>query len=138
MEDELRRKEPQQFDLLVIDAFTGDAIPVHLLTREAFRIYLSEILEPQGVLAVHITNGYLDLSPVLSGIAEYYGLKYLLIRTGGDGKVVSGISWVLLSHDGKFLDSLSSSPQKNLNPPNRPAARLWTDDYSNLLQVVKW
>jgi hypothetical protein len=90
------------------------------------------------VLAIHITNSYLNLSPVLMGIAECYGLSHLLIHTSGDGKVVSGSSWVLFSHDGKFLDSLSSSKQTDAKDANRPAGRIWTDDYSNLLQVVNW
>jgi hypothetical protein len=138
MEDELRRKEPQQFDLLAVDAFTGDAIPVHLLTQEAFRVYLNEIRKPNGVLAIHISNHYVDLNPVLMGIAEHFGLKYILIHTSGDGNVVNESFWGLLSQNGKFLDSLSSSKQSNSKEAHRPAVRLWTDDYSNLLQVLTW
>jgi len=138
MEDELRRKEPQQFDLLAIDAFTGDAIPVHLLTQEAFRVYLDEIRNPHGVLAIHISNDYLDLSPVLRGVAEHFGLRYLSIHTSGDGNVVSESIWVLLSQDGKLLDSLSNSKESNSNEAHRPGVRFWTDDYSNLFQVLRW
>jgi len=138
MEDELRRGEPRQFDLLAIDAFTGDAVPVHLLTQEAFQIYLSQIRKPQGLVAVHITNSYLDLSPVLKRVAEHFGLRYLLIHTLGDGKVVGESSWVLLSQDGEFLDSLSPSVPIVSKETGNPAVRLWTDDYSNLLQVLRW
>jgi hypothetical protein len=137
MEDELRRGEPQQFDLLAIDAFTGDAIPVHLLTQEAFQLYLSEIRKPQGVLAIHITNAYLDLSSVLKAVAEHLGLRYLLIHTHGDGMVSGESYWVLLSQDGEFLDSLSPSKPEVSKVAGIPVVRLWTDDYSNLLQVLR-
>ena len=138
MEDELHRREPQQFDLLAIDAFTGDAIPVHLLTEEAFQLYLSEInRNPEGVLAIHISNTYLDLSPVLRAVAEHFGLRYLLIHTRGDGMVVRESFWVLLSHDGKFLDSLSPSQPKVSKVAGIPVVRLWTDDYSNLFEVLR-
>jgi len=138
MEDELGRKEPQRFDLLAIDAFTGDAIPVHLLTKEAFRIYLNEIRRPRGILAIHISNVYLDLSPILQGVANRFGLRYLLIHTSADEHVVSESAWVLLSEDGEFLESLSSSKQRSPNEAPRPAVRLWTDDYSSLLQFLRW
>jgi len=138
MEDELRRKEPQQFDLLAIDAFTGDAIPVHLLTQEAFQLYLAEIRRPQGVLAIHITNSYLDFTPVLKALADHLGLRYLLIHTPGDGRIAVESSWVLLSQDEKFLDSLSLHQPVVLKETGNPVVRLWTDDYSNLLQVLSW
>jgi hypothetical protein len=137
MESELGRKEPQQFDLLAIDAFAGDAIPVHLLTREAFEVYLNEIRRPKGVLAIHITNTYLNLSPVLTEVAQHLGLRYLSIDSSGDGKAVNESHWVLLSYDQEFLDSLSSSKQSSANKAPRPV-RLWTDDYSNLFQILRW
>ncbi len=138
MEAELRRKQPQQFDLLAIDAFTGDAIPVHLLAQEAFRLYLDEIRRPNGVLAVHITNFYVDLCPPLMAVAEHFGLRYLLIHTSGDGKLVHESTWVLLSRDWKILDHLASSEHGFANQAPRPAVRLWTDDYSSLFQVLRW
>ena len=138
MEDELKRNGPQRFDLLAVDAFTGDAIPVHLLTQEAFRIYLNEIRKPQGVLAIHISNDYLDLSPVLAGVARQFGLGYLSIHTNGDGMVASESDWGLLSLDREFLNSLASSKQASVHEIPRRAVRLWTDDYSNLFQILKW
>ena len=74
MERELANGTPQAFDVLVLDAFSGDAIPVHLLTIEAFEIYLRE-LSPDGVIAIHVTNRYLDLQPVIREIANHFGLK---------------------------------------------------------------
>ena len=75
MESELKRGQPQDFDLLAIDAFSGDAIPVHLLTEEAFQIYLRE-MKAGGIIAVHITNTYFDLQPVLKRVAERFNLHY--------------------------------------------------------------
>ena len=69
-----REESPQNFDLLVLDAFSGDAVPAHLLTAEAFEIYQRH-LQPDGIMAVHISNRYLDLSPVLAGLAEQFGYR---------------------------------------------------------------
>jgi hypothetical protein len=137
MEDELRRNEPQDFDLLAIDAFSGDAIPVHLLTEQAFRIYLNHLRKPEGVLALHITNNYLDLRPVLLGIAEHFGLDYAFFHTSGDGKIAGQSSWVLLCRDKELLESFSTPRQTPSLQTTLPTVRLWTDDYSNLLQVLK-
>ena len=76
-------KAPRGFHVLVVDAFSGDAIPTHLLTREAGDIYRRQ-LDPQGVLAIHISNRYLDLDPVVRGLADYLGFKVLRIDTTGD------------------------------------------------------
>ena len=108
MESELERGQPQQFDLLAIDAFSGDAIPVHLLTEEAFQIYLRE-MKAGGIIAVHITNTYFDLRPVLKRVAEHFGLHYLLMHTDGDNTVTTYSDWVLLSRDDKVLASLPPS-----------------------------
>ena len=77
MENELRRNEAQGFDLLVVDAFSGDAPPLHLLTEEAFKIYLEEIKRPEGVLAFDITSKYINLRSVLFHMAYHFGLKPL-------------------------------------------------------------
>jgi hypothetical protein len=136
MESELERAQPQQFDLLAIDAFSGDAIPVHLLTNEAFQIYLREI-KANGIIAVHITNTYFDLRPVLKRVAERLGLHYLLMHTDGDNTITTYSDWVLLSRDDEVLASL---------PPTTGGLRsralwenlpIWTDDYSNLFWVLR-
>jgi hypothetical protein len=135
MERELERKQPQQFDLLAIDAFSGDAIPIHLLTEEAFQIYLKEI-KPEGIIAVHITNTYFDLQPPLVRIAEYFGLKFAYLHTIGDNKITMYSDWVLLSRDEKFIDSLFT-PGEATNNAGNGAVSLWTDDYSNLFQILR-
>jgi hypothetical protein len=137
MERELAQGKPQQFDLLAIDAFSGDAIPLHLLTEEAFQIYLQEIKQPGGVLAVHITNSYLDLRPVLSKIAEHFALKYAFLNTTGDGVTTTYSDWVLLSFDENFINSLLTPAEQTSSRPTASTISLWTDNYSDLFQVLR-
>src|SRR5207302_6170149 len=98
MEQELSRDEPQNFDLLVVDAFSGDAPPVHLLTKQAFEIYLKE-LNPNGIIAVNTTNTFIDLQPVLVQIAENMKLKYAIVHSDGDGRTSLYCDWGLLSRE---------------------------------------
>lgn len=135
MESEVNRDQSQHFDLLAIDAFSGDAIPIHLLTEEAFQMYLKEI-KPEGIIAVHITNTYFDLRPPLVRIAERFGLKYAYLHAAGDDNVTPYNDWVLLSREEKFLDSLLT-PGEAANNAGNGAVSLWTDDYSNLFQVLR-
>ncbi len=137
MERELDRGELQEFDLLAIDAFSGDAIPVHLLTREALEIYLKQLRKPGGVLAVHITNSYLDLKPVIFRVAEHFGLRTAWVHSSGDGRTVSESDWMLLSQDSDLPNSALTAKPSILKEAHLPAIRLWTDDYSNLFQVLK-
>ena len=128
----LEREEPQAFDILALDAFSGDSIPVHLLTAEAFDLYFHH-LKPSGALAIHVTNKYLDLAPVVQRIATRSGARALLIHnTRQDNNKVYAASWVILTKDADFARQLEylSSPIKGNVP-------LWTDDYSNLLRILK-
>ncbi len=136
MQSELDHDQPQGFNLLAIDAFSGDAIPVHLLTQEAFQIYLKEI-KLGGIIAVHITNTYFDLRPVLTRIAEHFGLHYVLLHTDGDGATTSYSDWVLLSQDRTVLDGLPASTGNMRSSALYPDLSLWTDDYSNLFWVLR-
>ena len=138
MESEALRRDFQHFDLFAIDAFSGDAIPLHLLTKEAFQIYLAS-LNPDGVIVVHITNRHLDLHPVLHTVAGHFGLHYADLHTDGDGDVTTRSDWVLLSRDPAFLDRVLSPQERTakdlaLSSIGLP---LWTDDYSNLFRVLK-
>ena len=137
MENELRRHEAQGFDLLAIDAFTGNAVPLHLLTEEAFQIYLNEIKKPEGVIAVDVSNRYIDLKPVLYQFAKHFGLKYLWILGRGPALGFFANQWVLLSQDEKTLDSISLQKPRDSHQTEIPAVRLWTDDYSDLFGVLK-
>jgi hypothetical protein len=129
IERELRQGSSEHFDLLALDAFSGDAVPVHLLTKEAFQLYLAQV-GPDGIIAAHITNTYLDLRPVLMGLARDLHLNYVFIHSGGDGRVTMYNDWVLLSKG------------TVLRPPEGEGTacgtgRLWTDEYSNLFQVLR-
>jgi hypothetical protein len=136
MESELNAGQPQDFNLLAIDAFSGDAIPVHLLTEEAFQIYLRE-MHSDGIIAVHITNTYFDLQPVLKRVAERFKLHYALLHADGDGGVTAYSDWVLLSPDATLLNSLPASTGGMRSAALKPDLALWTDDYSNLLWVLR-
>ncbi len=129
MERELRHGSSEHFHLLVVDAFSGDAVPVHLLTKEAFQLYLDQ-LEPNGILAAHITNTYLDLKPVLLGVAQDLRLNYVFIHSSGDGRLTMYNDWALLSK-GSVLRPLGGEGT------GHATGRLWTDEYSNLFQVLR-
>ncbi|MGC8874701.1 MAG: spermidine synthase [Chloroflexia bacterium] len=136
LERELREGQPQQYDILVLDVFSGDSIPVHLLTREAFEVYLQH-LRPHGVLALHITNRYLDLRPVVWSLADHFGLKAALIESAGDGERAYRATWMLLTDDAAFLEQPAIASRATPRPDDLRRVRLWTDDYSNLFRILK-
>lgn len=133
----LEAQPSQQFDLMAIDAFTSDAIPVHLLTREAFVLYFRH-LKPTGILAVHVSNRYLDLVPVVARNASDLGKSALDINDEDEElDYFSDSDWVLVTSDaGLFHDPIfkTSSAQPAVVRAN---LRPWTDDYSNLFQILK-
>jgi len=134
LERELVNKNRQRFDILSVDAFSGDGIPVHLLTREAFALYW-EHLQPDGILALHITNLHFDLSPVIRALAREFGKQALWIKDVADRERGNNYSeWVLVTSNQNFL----KDPFVNFRiaPWSTPGEILWTDDYSNLFQVV--
>jgi hypothetical protein len=129
----LERERPQNYQVLVLDAFSGDAIPTHLLTREAFEIYLTHLAK-DGVLAVHISNRFLDLCPVVRKLAEHFDLGVSEI-IAGDGTHEYRSEWVLLTRNTAFL--AANPTQLSTAQPKPRGVHLWTDDYSNLLEVLK-
>jgi hypothetical protein len=137
LERELEENGSQQFDILAVDAFSGDAIPVHLLSREAFEIYL-EHLRSDGILAVHISNLYFDLRPVVRGLAEAFHLPAVLILSPvkPEGEIYPS-DWVLITENGRFLvdDVVSTSITPWLT--DAESNIIWTDDFSNLFGVLK-
>ncbi len=137
MEQELARGEPQQFDVLVLDAFSGDAIPLHLLTGEAFAIYLQHLRKPGGLLAVHISNRFVDLRPVLWNVAEHFSLHPAWFHAPNDGRVAGQADWVILAPNRAVLDvpAVAKAIQPIQFFGNRTP--FWTDDYSNLIRVLK-
>lgn len=133
----LEREPDQQFDMLVLDAFSGDAIPTHLLTREAFQIYQRHLAEG-GVLAIHVSNKHLDLTPVVLGTCEEFDLETLYITTALDAATQqTGSQWIIASQNHQFLaDDTMQSAATNLGP-HMVYAKPWTDNFSNLLEVLK-
>jgi hypothetical protein len=130
----LERAPRGGYDLLVVDAFSSDAIPLHLLTREALRLYFDKLAD-DGVLAVHITNRYLNLAPIVARLAED---ARLVCRDRSDdtrNAQVYASHWVMLSRHGGSLARLTADPgwQTTSAPPGTP---LWTDDFSNILSAV--
>jgi hypothetical protein len=135
LERELERNQPQNFDLLAVDAFTSDSIPVHLLTKQAMELYYRH-LRPNGILAVHISNRYLDLQPVLAGEAEATGKLARVVDTeDDDSQDVFGATWVLLTSPANGFDDELLSHSAEIE--HKRTVRLWTDDYSNLFQILK-
>jgi len=129
----LESETGRMFDLLVVDAFSGDAIPVHLLTEEAFGLYARH-LAPGGVIAVHVSNQYLDLMPVVEAAAERLHLTARHLANAGDAAAaVNPSDWVLVADAGFFMDrGLALSHAIAPDP-----AAAWTDDYSNLWRRLK-
>ncbi len=133
----MEKEKPQNYDILVIDAFSSDAVPVHLLTREAFEIYLKHIA-PDGVLALHISTMHLDLQSVVWKLAQHFGLKSLWIESYDNPQTGAlAADWILLSRNEKILNmptlkSRASQPYADLSKIS-----LWTDDHINLLQILK-
>jgi hypothetical protein len=133
----LRAEPLREFDLLAFDVFSSDAIPVHMLTAEAIAEYRAR-LGSGGVMAFHISNRYLDLAPVLARGASEHGLSALIRRHRADGVAgrVGGLSsdWMVMAESPATLAPFASRGWTVVEP----AARPWTDDFSNVLAVVRW
>jgi hypothetical protein len=136
----LQQAGGDRYGLLVLDAFSGDAVPTHLLTREAVALYLERVAA-DGLLAFHVTNDYLDLRPVLAAQARDLGLVGLVQEDGASEEEArrgkSPSTWVVLARRPADLAGLANSPRwRPLT--GRPGDRAWTDDYSNVLGVMRW
>jgi hypothetical protein len=131
--------ESREFDVLVVDAFSSDAIPVHLLTRECFEVYRYH-LQPDGILAVHITNRYFDLSPVVRNLVPEDArseMQALWFHDAGNASQrTDRTDWVLLTSNQRFL--ANPEVQRHVTPWNDPVPPplIWTDDYSNLFSLI--
>ncbi|HEX9838505.1 MAG TPA: hypothetical protein VGA72_04130 [Anaerolineales bacterium] len=136
LERELADRHPQNFDVLVLDTFSSDSIPVHLLTKEAFALYL-EHLAPDGIIAAHITNLHLDLQPVFWQLAQYYDLHMVRVNYPGDSSGGYASHWILLSRDLALLEIPAIQEHSVDLSGYSTNIKLWTDDYSNLFQILK-
>src|ERR1700733_10922332 len=132
----LERQPPQGFDLLAVDAFSGDSIPVHLLTRQAFDLYFRN-LKPGGVLAVHISNKYLDFEPVVASAAAWLDKEAVLISNPDDHQIgVYAASWILVGSRSGFLGQSRIEKAGTILAPAKNVS-FWPDDYSSLLPILK-
>ncbi len=132
----LEREDNQNFDVLVLDAFSGDTIPVHLLTVEAFEVYLQH-LKPDGVIVAHVSSLYVDLIPVVMALARHHQLMDVMIHnTNDDPPLVAGAYWMLLTRNREFLeqDLIREVGQVTAETDELP---LWTDQYNNLFRVLR-
>jgi hypothetical protein len=139
----LEGEPPQEFDMLALDAFSSDAIPVHLLTREAFEVYARHI-KPDGIIVIHTSNQYLDLEPVVANAARHFNLKVATVNYDEEGDDednehewwVYSSTWIILSRNEEIMNSpairQAASPA-NTNAVNIP---LWTDDFASLFQIL--
>ena len=132
----LEREAPENFDVLAVDAFASDAIPVHLLTKQAFQLYFRH-LKADGILAVHVSNRYLRLSPVVAQLARELGKEArVIIDNEDDENQISPSEWVLVTAN-KSLFEMADLRDVAETIPIEPGLRTWTDDYSNLFQILK-
>jgi SAM-dependent methyltransferase len=136
---ELAQLPRRSFDMLAIDAFSSDAIPLHLLTDEAFGVYL-DALAPKGVLLVHISNRFIDLEPVIAAEAKARGLAAVIREDNPpSGGGLTGSSWILLSRDPAQLALLGKqAPAMPLTRLQPAAPRAWTDDHASILPYIRW
>ncbi|MFO0601486.1 MAG: fused MFS/spermidine synthase, partial [Myxococcaceae bacterium] len=128
----LEREPPNAFDVLVVDAFSGDSVPTHLLTREALQLYLRHLRGPGSVIAVHVSNWYLDLHPVVAALAKDLGLTVVRLESESTEGWAIPSSWMLLARDPEALRAL---PSNEVVPSGGP---VWTDEFTSLWGLVQW
>jgi hypothetical protein len=131
----LERESPQNFDVLAVDAFSGDSVPVHLITTQAMDVYLRH-MKPDGIIAFHVTNKFLWLAPVVEKIAQAKGLHVALIHDENDNPALRNTDWVLVSRNAAMLDQEPIRKATSTIKPI-PGLGVWTDDFNNLFEVLK-
>ena len=136
LERELTKSGPANFDVLALDVFSSDSVPVHLVTKEAFAIYLQH-LAPDGIIAANISNRNLDLVPVLWNLANYYHLEMALIPDDAGSPRAFPSSWVLMTRDPALLQKPEIAARCVSMAGYAAKILLWTDDFSNLFQILK-
>jgi hypothetical protein len=137
----LEREAPQNYDLLAIDAFSGDSIPMHLVTREAMAAYVRH-LKPDGVIVFQATNRFVDIAPVVERLAAEFGMTAVLVSDGADSSEgfdywVSSTDQIIVTRNQQLLaaEPIRAVAEKILP---RPGFRVWTDDFYNLLEILKF
>ena len=130
---------PGSFDALAIDAFSSDSIPLHLLTEEAVAVY-ERALTKDGILLIHISNRFIDLEPVLAGIAKRRGMAAMLrMDAQRDSRLLTTSVWVALARKQVTLDQMRARRADIAwKPLDQPSGRVWTDDYASILPYIRW
>jgi predicted membrane-bound spermidine synthase len=136
LEREFAEHGSNQFDILVIDAFSGDSIPVHLLTQEAFDLY-KQHLRSDGILVVQITNRYVDISDIVRNAAAAIGMHAVLMSEYPDPWYLSSNHWILMGNSPLMYSEETKDRQSDW-PTEVPRPIRWTDDFSNLFEVLDW
>jgi spermidine synthase len=131
----LEAEPPQAFDVLAVDAFSGDSIPVHLVTAQAMTVYLRH-LKPAGIVAFHVTNRFLNLAPVIATIAANQNLHVALIHDDAELPTLRTTDWVLVSRSAATLEQ-AAIRDRTTAITAIPGLPLWTDDFNNLFEVLK-
>jgi predicted O-methyltransferase YrrM len=135
MREELERAGSRNFDLIVLDAFSGDAVPVHLLSAEAFELYEAHLRDDTGLIAINISNRYLDLEPLVTAVADARGVVSAIRHNTENDDVRHPVTWALVAPDAAAFANVSpgmlraSRRDEDLRP--------WTDDYSNIMSVMR-
>jgi spermidine synthase len=137
LEAEAKLGDLQQFDVFIVDAFNGDAIPIHLLTREAIQVYRQHLRGPDSVIAIHISNRYVDLEPVVAALAKDGGLHAAMVHAPPHPYLSLGSHWALLSEgNGLSPERIAKVAQTvRANIEGKPVP-VWTDDYSSIYSLL--
>ena len=136
LEQELKTGGSNQFDILILDAFSSDSIPVHLIDKEAFEIYL-EHLKQNGLLGINVTNNYIDLRSVAWQLAQQFGLQMVYISNPGDGQAGYTSQWILMTRDTSYFEIPAIKNRITVSDDFNKNLPIWTDDYSNLFLLLK-
>jgi spermidine synthase len=135
MERELAAARPQRFDVLVMDAFSSDSVPVHLLTREAFQLYARQLRDEDSIIAVNISNRFLDFRDLIATTAREMGFTALLVEVGQIGIQTRPSSWMLVTRSPDFIANDEVRKHAHIWQPRRDL--IWTDAFSNLLHLLR-
>ena len=133
----LESEQPQEFDVIIVDAFSGDTIPTHLLTREAISLYLDKHLKPKGVLALHLSNRHMNLLPVAAKQAKHAGVQHAMCRSAPEERVWTYSSnWVLLTRSESFFSIPAIAEACKRIPPAAYEDTLWTDQRNTIFRLL--
>lgn len=136
LQEELATGAAQRFDLLVIDAFSGDTVPLHLISAEAFALYRAHLRDATSLIAMNISNRFLDLEPVVANVSAHLGLRSLVAHNAEQGGGRHSVTWAVMSQDAVSLAPVEGPSTRA--PHADPDLRLWTDEYSDILGVFRW